>query len=66
MERITKNPDNDFIKEVRKQIKDNNGYCPCSLIKDEDHRCMCKEFRDMQRSGMCTCGLYVKEVTPDE
>ena len=40
-------------------IKDNNGYCPCRLLKNEDTKCMCKEFRE-QEEGECHCGLYVK------
>ena len=59
--RIYKNPDTDHVKEVKKKIKDNNGYCPCSLVKTEDTKCMCKEFRDMEE-GMCSCGLYIKEA----
>lgn len=27
-------------------VKSNDGYCPCSLIKNEDTKCMCKEFRE--------------------
>lgn len=58
---IRKNPDADHVKEVKKKLKDNNGYCPCSLLKNEDTKCMCKEFRDMEE-GMCGCGLYIKEL----
>ena len=36
-----------------------NGFCPCSLEKNEDTKCMCKEFREMA-SGTCHCGLYTK------
>ena len=45
--------------EIRKLIKENGGYCPCSLIKDDDHECMCKEFREIEE-GTCRCGLYNK------
>lgn len=47
------------VNEIQKQLKENGGYCPCKLIKNEDNKCMCKEFRDM-KSGTCHCGLYVK------
>ena len=57
---IKQNPDKEFALSIRKQLKANNGYCPCSLIKNEDTKCMCKEFREM-KSGMCHCGLYIKE-----
>lgn len=58
--RIIKNPDTEYVKDIKKKLKDNNGYCPCSLVKNEDTKCMCKEFRDMEE-GMCHCGLYLKE-----
>lgn len=61
MARIYKNPDADHVREVKKKIKDNNGYCPCSLVKTEDTKCMCREFREMTE-GMCGCGLYIKEM----
>ena len=57
---IRQNPDREYAREVRKKLKDNNNYCPCSLVKNEDTKCMCKEFREMEE-GMCSCGLYIKE-----
>lgn len=58
--KITLNPDKEYVHSIKKQLKANGGYCPCSLIKNEDTKCMCKEFREME-SGMCHCGLYIKE-----
>ena len=26
---VVKNPDPIFVKNLRKRIKQNNGYCPC-------------------------------------
>ena len=57
---IRLNPDTETVNEIRKRLKDNNGYCPCNLIKNSDTKCMCKDFRE-QESGMCHCGLYIKE-----
>lgn len=54
------NPDKEFADLVRRQLRDNNGYCPCKLYKNEDTKCMCKEFREMEE-GVCHCGLYIKE-----
>ena len=54
------NPDTEMVKDIRKRLKGNNGYCPCNLIKNPDTKCMCKDFRE-QESGMCHCGLYIKE-----
>lgn len=59
---IRTNPDKDYVKEVRRQLKENSGYCPCQLDKTKDTKCMCKEFREMDESGMCRCGLYIKEI----
>lgn len=56
---ITTNPDEDFVKEMKKKLKANSGYCPCKLEKTKDTKCMCKDFREME-SGMCHCGLYIK------
>lgn len=57
--KIIKNPDTEYVKEIKKQLKANSGYCPCRLEKSKDTKCMCKEFRE-QESGMCHCGLYIK------
>lgn len=56
---IKLNPDKEVVKEVRKALMENNGYCPCVIEQTEDTKCMCKEFREME-SGECHCGLYIK------
>lgn len=56
---IKLNPDKEIVKDVRKALVENNGYCPCVLEQTEDTKCMCKEFREME-SGECHCGLYIK------
>lgn len=56
---IKVNKNKKLVAEIRQRIKDNNGYCPCRLLKNENTKCMCKEFRD-QEEGECHCGLYVK------
>lgn len=56
---VSMNPDRDFAKSVKKQIKSNAGYCISALERGADTKCMCKEFRDMSE-GMCRCGLYIK------
>lgn len=57
---IRQNPDTEFSNDIRKKIRENNGYCPCSIEKNENTKCMCKEFREMEQ-GTCHCGLYIKE-----
>lgn len=57
--KIIINSDKEFVDEMKKQLKENGGYCPCSIYKTEDTKCMCKEFREMS-NGTCHCGLYTK------
>lgn len=56
---IKTNPNREIVDSVRAALKENGGYCPCSLVKDEYHKCMCKDFIE-QGLGPCHCGLYVK------
>ena len=57
--RIEINPDKEFVREMKREIKENNGHCPCQLERTKDTLCMCKEFREMEE-GTCCCGLYTK------
>lgn len=62
--KVELNPDKDYVKEIKKELKDNGGYCPCRLTKTKDTKCMCKEFKDQIAngvSGYCHCGLYHAE-----
>lgn len=54
---IIKNPDSEFVKNLKKRIKSNNGYCPCRFEKTQDTKCPCKDFKE---TGDCICGLYIK------
>lgn len=52
--------------DAAQAVKDNDGYCPCKLVRNDDTKCMCKQFRDQitrREEGECECGLYelVKE-----
>ena len=60
--RVFVNPDEEYVAEVRQMIKDNNGFCPCKLVKNADTKCKCKDFRDQVKNGVagsCHCGLYI-------
>lgn len=59
--KIKTNPDADFAREIKKDLKKNNGYCPNAMTKNKDTKCMCKEFREQNEKGYCRCGLYYKE-----
>ena len=56
--------DKELVAEIRRQLKENGGYCPCRLERTADTRCMCKEFVDRLNAGItgpCHCGLYINE-----
>ena len=61
MPKVILNSDKEFVKDFLKQLKDNDGYCPCRIIKNEDTKCKCEEFREqIERGelGECHCGLF--------
>lgn len=60
--KILLNPDISIVEDVRRRLKENDGYCPCRLVKNKNTKCMCKEFVEQTTSGECHCGLYIKEV----
>lgn len=49
-----------LVEQIKTKLKENDNYCPCKLVKNDDTKCMCKEFRDQQEPGECHCGLYIK------
>lgn len=60
--KVILNPDEDYVKEIKHDLKGNNGYCPCKLVHIPENKCPCKEFKDMKAKGepgTCTCGLYL-------
>lgn len=59
--RIRMTTDKRLAKKILKQLKENDGYCPCELVKNADTKCKCKEFRMSTEPGQCKCGLYIKE-----
>ena len=62
MIRVTTTSNKDFVNEIRKKIKENNGHCACDIVFNEDNKCMCKEFREQIANGIageCHCGLFV-------
>ena len=57
--------DKDLEKEIRTKLKENDGYCPCAIVKNDDTKCICKSFREQLKQGIpgkCHCELYVCEV----
>ena len=47
------NPDGVFVRNLKKRIRQNKGYCPCKLLKTPDTKCPCKDFREGRG---CDCG----------
>lgn len=65
---IKLNPNDEQVNAVRKALKENGGYCPCAVFKNDDTKCMCKEFREQivqGISGKCHCGLYEGVIKND-
>ena len=61
---VYQNPDEDFVREMKHRLKENNGYCPCAVSKNKDTKCKCRSFREQVKRGepgTCTCGLYIAE-----
>lgn len=52
------NPNKGERAYILEKLRENGGYCPCSLVKNEDTRCMCKVMKERNE---CECGLYVRE-----
>lgn len=50
------NPDSEFVKNLKKKIKANSGYCLNKEKGNPDHKCPCKEYRE---NGNCECGRYI-------
>lgn len=60
MVKIVENEDKQIVTKIREGLKETGGYCPCSLIQNENTKCMCKQFREQQIEGLCHCQLYKK------
>ena len=54
------NTNKELVSLVKSKLKQNEGYCPCQLLKNEDTKCPCKKFREQNYEGECHCGLYRK------
>ena len=66
--KIKLSEDKELVAEIKRKLKENGGYCPCRLTKNEDTKCPCKEFREQTEQGVCHCGLLekVESWTPHE
>ena len=56
---IKLNPDKEKVATIRQAVKDNDGYCPCQIEKNERTKCICLNFLEGDEEW-CHCGLYQK------
>ena len=61
---ILPNPNFMFRKKVEEAIKENDGYCCCSLFKDEDTKCICKDFLRAFLRHFIPCMFSTSELLP--
>lgn len=50
-----KNWSQEKVEKFLLKIKDNNGYCPCKIVKSEENICPCLDYRT---NKYCCCNLY--------
>lgn len=55
--KMIKNPDKEFCKQFKRDLKNNGGYCPCRPVKTPDTKCPCKWYREKSE---CICGLFIQ------
>lgn len=48
---------NKNVSDNLKLLKDNNGYCPCMIIKHDTTKCCCQKFL---KTDECICGIFSK------
>lgn len=53
-------PDFNHRKKIETAVKENGGYCPCMIEKNDDTLCMCKQFRELNHAEFCHCQRYYK------
>lgn len=64
--KIIPNPDKDKYDSITQAVKDNDNYCPCSLVRNENSKCICKEFREQDYEGFCHCTRFKKVIDDEE
>lgn len=55
--RMIKNDDAQYVKDLKRRIKANNGFCPSQMERIPETKCPCKSYRE---HGECYCGMYIK------
>ena len=71
MIKIKQIEDQNLLEDILKQLKENNGHCPCQFgTQSQDTVCICSAFKDEINtitSGEieCPCGRYIAIITED-
>ena len=56
------NTENANLSRIIDSLQKNSYYCPCSIIKDDDHKCPCKDWLSSDDSERtCHCKMYTKD-----
>lgn len=58
--------DAELVAEIQQKLKENGGYCPCRIEKNESTKCMCHDFKVSFDEGPCHCGLFVRVYLDNE
>lgn len=63
MEGYVLNPNDEVVKYIKTQVRENNGYCICC----EEHSKATKCPKACKKSKHCPCGMYIPDdYEPDE
>ena len=65
MGRVIKNPDAVFLKNLKRRIKQNNGYCPNKLPRVPENKCPARRFgkaRSAIADSMWNCRMGWKHA----
>lgn len=58
--KITLNPDKEYVRDIKKQLKANSGYCPCSLVKMQTQS-VCAKSSGKWTRVCATAGFILKQ-----
>ena len=56
------NTENLNLSKIIDRLQKNDYYCPCSIIKDDNHKCPCSDWLNSSNDDrVCHCKLYTKD-----
>ena len=57
------NSDSTYVKNLKKRLKRNNGFCISQPEKTPETKCPCTLYREHNE---CLCGMYIKVPVYEE